>query len=90
MGRDQRPEHEETAVREVDDAGDAKNQRQPGGHEEQSGGVAQPIEQLKRQTFQTQTSPFALRLPTHATQWVKSCAFTRVVWKVLTRADSSA
>jgi hypothetical protein len=52
--------------------------------------VAQPVEQLKRKTVQTQTSPLALEQRTHSTQWVKSCAFTRVVWKVLTRADSSA
>ena len=90
MGRHQRPQHEETAMREIDDAGDAKDQRQPRGHEEKRGGVAQPIEQLKRQTVQTQTSPFVLRRSTYATQWVKSCALTRVVWKVLTRAASSA
>ena len=46
MRREQRTEHEKTAVRKIDDARDAENQRQPGSHQEQRGGVTQPVEQL--------------------------------------------
>jgi hypothetical protein len=56
--------------------------------------VAQAIEQLQRQCFESQIRPLSLKkrvwIKSQSTQWVKSCAGTRVVWKVLTKADSSA
>ena len=48
MRREQRTQHEETAVGKIDDARDAKNQRQAGGHQEQRGGVGQAAEELQR------------------------------------------
>ena len=60
MRRPQSAQHEEAAMRKVDDPGHAKNQRQPGGHQEQGGGVAQAIEQLQRQCVESQTRPLSL------------------------------
>ena len=40
------PQHEERAVGEVDDAGDAEDQRQPSAHQEQRGRTGQAVEQL--------------------------------------------
>ena len=85
----QRAQHEKTAVRKIDDPGHAEDQRQTRSHQKQGGGVAQPVEQLQRQCFKSQLSTLS-REKDQSTHWVKSCADTRVVWKVLTSADSSA
>ena len=57
MGRPQGAQHEEAAVRKIDDPGHAKDQRQARGHQKQGGGVAQAIEQLQRECIESQTKP---------------------------------
>ena len=45
-------EHVERAMREIDDARDAEDQRQPGRHHEQRGRAGQPVERLDREARQ--------------------------------------
>jgi len=47
------PEHIERAVRDIDDAGDAENERQAGAHEKQARGRSEPIERLEQDGFKT-------------------------------------
>ena len=88
--RHQSAQHEKTAVRKVDDAGDAKNQRQPAGHQKQGAGVAQAAQQLQGQAVKVHVGVGVRRTRAYSTNWVNSAALTRLVWKVLTRAASSA
>src|SRR5262249_43967403 len=48
-----KPQHVERAVGDVDDAGDAENERQPGAHEKQARGGGEPVERLKEEGFKT-------------------------------------
>src|SRR5437588_113116 len=41
------PQHVERAVGDIDDAGDAENERQPGAHEKQARRRGEPVERLK-------------------------------------------
>ena len=50
------PEHIEGAVGDIDDAGDAEDQRQPGGDEEQSGRGGEPVERLKQEGVEAHRS----------------------------------
>ena len=74
---DQCAQHVKTAVRKIDNAGDAKYQRQTRSHDEQCACMAE--------TIQTLNQP-----KTHSIQCVKVLASTRVVLKVFTSAASSA
>jgi hypothetical protein len=47
------PQHVERAVGDIDDAGDAENERQPGAHEKQARRRGEPIERLKEEGFKT-------------------------------------
>ena len=58
--RDVEPQHIEGPVREIDDAGDAENQRQSGGEQEQTGGGRQPVKRLEEECVESHgliTSP---------------------------------
>ena len=43
------PQHIEGPVRDIDDAGDAEDQRQAGGDKEQPGGGGEPVERLEQE-----------------------------------------
>src|SRR6266404_2296269 len=43
------PQHVERAVGDIDDAGDAENERQPGAHEKQARRRGEPVERLKEE-----------------------------------------
>src|SRR6266699_3429333 len=45
-------QHVERPMRDVDDAGDAEDQRKPGGDEEQARGGGEPVERLKQEAVQ--------------------------------------
>ena len=75
--RQQRTQHVKTAVGKIDNAGDAKHQRQARSHDEQGACVAQAIQALNQPK-------------THSIQCVKELGSMRVVLKVLTKAASSA
>jgi len=47
------PQHVERAVGDIDDAGDAENERQPGAHEKQARRRSEPVERLKEEGFKS-------------------------------------
>src|SRR3989344_4146560 len=53
-------DHEERAMRKVDDARDTEDQRQPGAHQEQRGGPRQSVEQLNDKTRKTHSTSFGV------------------------------
>src|SRR5262249_8808489 len=48
-----KPQHVEGAVGDIDDAGDAENERQPGAHEKQARRGGESVERLKEEGFKT-------------------------------------
>ena len=63
MRGEQRAQHEKTAMRKIDDARDAKDQRQPRRHQEQRGGVGQAAKELDENGAQGQCSIFVNATP---------------------------
>ena len=50
------PQHIEGPVRDIDDAGDAEDQRQAGGDKEQAGGGREPVERLEQEGVESHRS----------------------------------
>ena len=50
-------------MRDIDDAGDAEDQRQAGGEQEQAGGGRQPVERLKQECAESHELLAAAALP---------------------------
>ena len=57
------PQHIEGPVRDIDDAGDAEDQRQAGGDEEQAGGAGESVEGLKEECVERHLMLAAPPLP---------------------------
>jgi hypothetical protein len=73
-----KPQHVEGAVSDIDDPGDAEDQRQTGAHEEQAGRRGKPVERLEKEGFETHGEEAALEHDPEKLQTfrIRSCART--------------